>query len=602
MSLQYRAIGWNRQKKIYDRTVLGLVGGYLALFVGVGAWVHPYATIETLLIRGLGTAAFLLLHVILSIGPLCRIDRRFLPLLYNRRHLGVTLFWLAAAHGLFALVQFHAAGDLNPLVSLLAGNTRYDSLAQFPFQQLGLLALLILFLMAATSHDFWLHNLSPRIWKGLHMSVYLAYGLLMGHVTLGVLQSETSPLLAAAVALGLAVVLALHCAAAWREHRLDRARHAAGEQGFVEAFEVDSIPNNRARVLSLGGERIAVFRYEGCVSALSNVCAHQNGPLGEGKVIDGCVTCPWHGYQYLPGSGASPPPFHEKVATFRVRVMEGQVFVHPMPLPPGTPVEPARVPERAAAEKDEFYIGYEPQAPVALGRRIRGTVMGLAAIAAAYALVWVVGQKPFAPGVFEFLTVREFVGVVEEHPVPALLVSRPAAQPPLAPASRYPLVSSGKHGAAKDVAGFHGRRVRLSGLLVYREGLTMIELVSGSLQPAGSPADTGPESLAVRDFGRLVLKGEIVDSKCYWGVMNPGNGKVHKDCAVRCISGGIPPAFLVKGRQNRSVVLLLVGPNGESIHRSVLDRVAEPVEIQGRVMRLGDTLILKAEPSAIRRL
>ena len=53
------------------------------------------ATIETQLIRALGTCALLLLHVILAIGPLARLDRRFLPLLYNRRHLGVTMFLLA---------------------------------------------------------------------------------------------------------------------------------------------------------------------------------------------------------------------------------------------------------------------------------------------------------------------------------------------------------------------------------------------------------------------------------------------------------------------------------------------------------------------------
>ena len=133
----------------------------------LAAWVHPYATIETLLIHALGTASLLLLKVILSIGPLCRLDRRLLPQLYNRRHLGVTMFLLALGHSVFALVQFHSLGDLNPLLSLLVSNQHYSSWAQFPFQQLGFLALLILFLMAATSHDFWLHNLTPRVWKCL---------------------------------------------------------------------------------------------------------------------------------------------------------------------------------------------------------------------------------------------------------------------------------------------------------------------------------------------------------------------------------------------------------------------------------------------------
>ena len=77
------------------------------------------------------------------------------------------------------------------------------------------------------------------------------------------------------------------------------------------------------------------------VSAISNVCQHQNGPLGEGRIVNGCVVCPWHGYEYLPDTGASPPPFTEKVPTFDVRVVAGRVLVHPQPHPPGTRVQPA---------------------------------------------------------------------------------------------------------------------------------------------------------------------------------------------------------------------------------------------------------------------
>jgi DMSO/TMAO reductase YedYZ heme-binding membrane subunit len=154
MSVSYRAVGWNRTKKVYDGILVAGLLVYVGLFVGIGSVVHPNATAETLVIRGLGTAALLLLHIILCIGPLCRLDRRFLPLLYNRRHLGVTMFVLALGHGAFSIVQFHALGNVNPLVSIFASNTRFASLPDFPFQALGFLALLILFLMAATSHDF----------------------------------------------------------------------------------------------------------------------------------------------------------------------------------------------------------------------------------------------------------------------------------------------------------------------------------------------------------------------------------------------------------------------------------------------------------------
>jgi DMSO/TMAO reductase YedYZ heme-binding membrane subunit/nitrite reductase/ring-hydroxylating ferredoxin subunit len=343
MSVQYGAISWNRQKKIYDLVLAGLVVLYLGVFVGVGAWRNPSATAETLLIRGLGTAALLLLHIVLCVGPLARLDSRFLPLLYNRRHLGVTTFLLGLGHGGFALIQFHALGNVNPLVSLFVSNPRYGSVADFPFQALGFFALIILFLMAATSHDFWQHNLSAPVWKRLHMLVYVAYGLLVAHVVLGALQSEASPLLAAALVMGVAIVLSLHLAAAFRERRIDRAKQQAAADGFVEVCKVERISEKCATVVSLSGERVAVFRYDGKVSAISNVCQHQNGPLGEGRIIDGCVTCPWHGYQYLPESGAAPAPFKEKIPTFRVKVVGGSVLVDPRPNPPGTRVEPAMI-------------------------------------------------------------------------------------------------------------------------------------------------------------------------------------------------------------------------------------------------------------------
>jgi len=343
MSTQYQAIGWNSQKRIYDLTFVGGVAVYVGLFVGLGVALFPFVTTETLLIRAFGSAAFLLLNVVLCIGPLCRLDTRFLPLLYNRRHLGVTTFLLGLFHGALGIFQFHALGDKDPFVSLLTSNRHLASVPDFPFQQLGFAALLILFLMAATSHDFWLRNLTPPVWKTLHMLVYLAYALLVAHVTLGLLQSETSPVLAGAVSLSVIVVSSLHFAAARKELRLDLQKLEARSNGFVDAVAIDHIPEKCAAVVPVNGERVAIFKFDGKICAISNVCRHQNGPLGEGRIIDGCVTCPWHGYQYSPETGASPPPFTERVSTFRTKIVDGRVWIDPRPNPPGTRVEPSRI-------------------------------------------------------------------------------------------------------------------------------------------------------------------------------------------------------------------------------------------------------------------
>lgn len=349
MSVQYAAVKWNRNKRLYDGVLVAGVGLYLLLFVAVGKFAWGGSD-EVLLIRALGTCAFLMLHVVLCIGPLARFDRRFLPVLYNRRHLGVATFLVGLAHGAFATVYYHGFGRVTPLVSLLGTNTAYGSLKAFPFETLGVLALLVLFLMAVTSHDFWQKNLGPDVWKWLHFLVYPAYGLLALHVTFGALQSEGSPLYAILAGVGLAVVVGLHLAAGARERRRDRrplplCDGPPPQQEWVDVGGVDEIPESRAKVVCLGGERVAVFRYGDRLSAVTNVCAHQRGPLGEGKVVDGCITCPWHGWQYLPQNGQSPPPFHERIATYRVRVENRRVLLDPRPLPPGTPVEPALITE-----------------------------------------------------------------------------------------------------------------------------------------------------------------------------------------------------------------------------------------------------------------
>jgi nitrite reductase/ring-hydroxylating ferredoxin subunit/DMSO/TMAO reductase YedYZ heme-binding membrane subunit len=349
MSVQYSAISWNDKKKVYDVMVAGGILLYMALFVGLSTLLFPDATAETLIIRALGTCAYLLLHVVLCIGPLARLDRRFIPLLFNRRHLGVTTFLLGLGHGVFALVQFHSFGDRNPLVSLFTANQRFGSVAQFPFQSLGFLALVILYLMAATSHDFWLHNLSAPTWKRIHMLVYVAYSLLVAHVTLGALQSERSRGLAVLTAAGFFMVIGLHLAAARKENAIDRLQ-LYRESDFVFACRVEEIPENRARIVPIAGERVAIFRYDGMISAVSNVCQHQNGPLGEGKIIDGCITCPWHGYQYRPRDGRAPAPFTEKVPTFDVQLKKGEVWIARKPNAPGTETMPAMISEPKGAQ------------------------------------------------------------------------------------------------------------------------------------------------------------------------------------------------------------------------------------------------------------
>ena len=169
MSTAYQAVQWSRQKRIYDLVLAGGVLAYLGLFIAVTKTLFPQVTDEILLMRAMASAAFLLLHFILCVGPLCRLNRRFLPLLYNRRHAGVTMAFLATAHAILAFVTYHGGGNINPFLSLLVSERFTGSLATLPFQAFGVIAWGIVLLMASTSHDFWLAHLTAPVWKALHM-------------------------------------------------------------------------------------------------------------------------------------------------------------------------------------------------------------------------------------------------------------------------------------------------------------------------------------------------------------------------------------------------------------------------------------------------
>lgn len=244
---------------------------------------------------------------------------------------------------------------------------------------------------------------------------------------------------------------------------------------------------------------------------------------------------------------------------------------------------------------NDFYVGYLPKAPGALARFVRNVVIVLGLLSVMAAVVLLAGQMPFANSAFEYGTVRSFAGVVVTKPFPILLVARPGEPGQQDEYSRYLLVAPGKHGADDLVAGLDGKRVRLQGQLIYREGGTMVEVTPRSIAVTDS-AGAAPES--INDLGSATLTGEIVDSKCYLGVMNPGQGKVHRDCASRCISGGIPPIFATSdGREQ----LLLVGTDGRALGRDVLrEFIAEPITIQGERLQTGSMQLLKINPQTLR--
>jgi hypothetical protein len=238
---------------------------------------------------------------------------------------------------------------------------------------------------------------------------------------------------------------------------------------------------------------------------------------------------------------------------------------------------------------NDFYVGYLPYPQPGLRRFLAVIIAILIGVAAIIAILLVFGQMPFPGSHFGYLRYHEYDGVILESPQPMLLTSR----------GRFLLVAPGKHGAGDLVRGMNLRGVRLSASLIERSGNRMLEVVPGSVLVAGAGAGTLPDP--PMQLGSVTLTGEIVDSKCYLGVMNPGSGKVHRSCAARCISGGIPPAFLVRDASGATRILLLSGPQGQPLQRRILDFAAEPIKITGQLSRADDFLTLEIDPSTIQR-
>ena len=332
MSVGYKLISWNRQKVIYDLILISLISLYIFGFIFVGLRLDENANLIILRMRALGSIAFLLITLILTIGPLCRLSPRFLPFLYNRRHLGVMTFLIALGHAYYVVIEYHKWGKLEPVFNIFLGNTNYSLLTQFPFQTLGAFALLILFFMALTSHDLWLKKLTPRIWKSLHVLVYIAYASVVLHVVLGPLQFENDPFLIGLILASVVLVLGLHLIAGIREFKKD-SETSDTLDGYVRVGRASEIPEGRAQIINVPSERVAVFKHKKEIFAVSNVCTHQNGPLGEGRIINGCVTCPWHGYQFNPKDGKAPAPFEDRVDTYEVKLKDGYIYVSEIPKP-----------------------------------------------------------------------------------------------------------------------------------------------------------------------------------------------------------------------------------------------------------------------------
>jgi len=251
----------------------------------------------------------------------------------------------------------------------------------------------------------------------------------------------------------------------------------------------------------------------------------------------------------------------------------------------------------------EFYIGWMAKSPKSIAKHVKIVLLILFPVALIIAYLLATNQKKFSNANFEYGKTTVLTGIYYNKPVPMLKVYDKNRE-----AITLPLVGYGKHGAETAImeiekeknVSLNAKELTLKGTLIYGDGKTIFQIDNND-KPLINIGSGSTHSVEERDLGTQTLRGEIIDPKCYFGVMKPGEGKVHRDCAIRCILGGIPPVLHVQNEKGESNYYLLVGPNGEKMNEAVKDFVAEPVTIKAKVARQDDWIILYITDKGIER-
>lgn len=246
---------------------------------------------------------------------------------------------------------------------------------------------------------------------------------------------------------------------------------------------------------------------------------------------------------------------------------------------------------------DEFYVGYLPVMPPITRSFLTKVVVATAFVVVLTCGLVVLNQREFTTNNFEYGISTQLEGVVYKTPVPHLVVNLGVDQYGKKLSKTVLLVGQGKAGAAKAIERIEdrlgqsivGRQIVLNGYLIYGDGKALFQIMdSKNINPVMS-FNTMEAQSAMIDMGESSISGEVIDPKCYFGVMKPGEGKAHRSCAIRCIAGGIPPLFHVS---NSSEYYILMGQNFEPINQHVLGLVGDQIKLSGKVMLMNDWKVL----------
>lgn len=255
-------------------------------------------------------------------------------------------------------------------------------------------------------------------------------------------------------------------------------------------------------------------------------------------------------------------------------------------------------------KKDDFYVGYldevAPDTKKLLKRFVIVAIIALLGVATVFALT----QNKDKNSAFDFDTTTKITGVYHEMPYPMLKIQTSENS-----FKNILLLGFGKSNAnpflAKirtEVSQLSGSILSIEGNLIYYNGKTLLQITDEekiTLVEKSNPSNL-PEINTV--VANMELEGEVIDPKCYFGVMKPGKGKIHRSCAVLCISGGIPPVLATTDENNISEYYLITDTNGNPIHKDILPYIGKPSLLTGTIVQLEDWYQLQLNVDYIKDL
>lgn len=250
--------------------------------------------------------------------------------------------------------------------------------------------------------------------------------------------------------------------------------------------------------------------------------------------------------------------------------------------------------------KEDFYVGYFPAMPDGNWRIIRLFLVTGLLLAGVAAFILVKGQKDFSTATFELGQQTTLSGILTTSPVPLLQVYQGEDLAGQAVIQSILLIGFGKHGAEATLEAaeaarkkpLDGKLLTVEGTLIYHDGKTLMELTNGA-EAVLQVEQAQPLRRNIERLPSYTFIGEIADPKCYFGVMKPGDGKVHRSCASLCIAGGIPPVLKTRLADGSTKYLLIKGKNGEAVNEAVLPLVGQAIQLSGKVVKYDDWLVLQ---------